>query len=76
MRAEAGLRLEDACLSALGIGDLQRTAIQRPAPVDHRNLVARAVPQHAYAVPGLLGVQPDAPVADIVGEENFHLLFE
>ena len=66
MGAEAVRALQHARPRALGIGQFEHAAAERAAPVDHEDLIALAVAQHPHAMGGLVRVQPDLGILDIV----------
>ena len=72
MAAPAGEGLEHLGLGPLGVVIDQSAAEHRPETVDHVNLVAGAVPQHAAAVAGLVGVQPAEAAVGLVCVEELH----
>ena len=74
MAAPAGEGLEHLGLGPLGVVVDQSAAEHRPEPVDHVNLVAGAVPQHAAAVAGLVGVQPAEAAVGLICVEQFHYI--
>jgi hypothetical protein len=66
MGAETVRAFQHARPGAPGLGQFQHAAVERATAVDHRDLVALAVAQHPHAMGGLVRVQPDLGILDIV----------